>query len=104
MEWWGWLASGLGAVILISNGVKALRDLFAPAIKVARKVEELEKLNKKYEKHFAENDTRWENQECTNQAILKALVALVNHEIDGNGIEGLKKVREELSNNIIERQ
>lgn len=35
--------------------------------------------------------------------MLKALFHLVNHSIDGNGIEGLKKVRNELSNSIIER-
>lgn len=34
---------------------------------------------------------------------VKALFHLVNHSIDGNGIEGLKKVRNELSNSIIER-
>ena len=34
MEWWGWVASGLGAVVLISQGIKAVKDMLSPAIKM----------------------------------------------------------------------
>ena len=58
---------------------------------------------KEAKEHFEEIDEILQKQEETNQIMLKALFHLVNHSIDGNGIEGLKKVRNELSNSIIER-
>ena len=103
MEWWGWVASVLGAIILLSNGIKAIRELLTPATAIAEKVEKLDRRDKEYAAKFEEINTALGKHEQTNQAVLKALVAIVNHEIDGNGIEGLKKARDELSNSIIER-
>lgn len=37
----------------------------------------------------------------TNAMILRTLLALVNHNIDGNGIDGMKAVRKELENFIV---
>ena len=101
MEWWGWVVSVLGAIILLSNGIKAIRELLTPATAIAEKVEKLDRRDNAAK--FEEINTALGKQEQTNQAVLKALVAIVNHEIDGNGIEGLKKARDELSNSIIER-
>ena len=42
MEWWGWCASILGAVVLISQGIKAIKDILAPAVNVQKRVETLE--------------------------------------------------------------
>ena len=66
-------------------------------------MEKLDRRDKEYAAKVEEINTALGKQEQTNQAVLKALVAIVNHEIDGNGIEGLKKARDELSNSIIER-
>lgn len=103
MEWWGWVVSVLGAIILLANGIKAIRELLTPATAIAEKVEKLDRRDKEYAAKFEEINAALGKQEQTNQAVLKALVAIVNHEIDGNGIEGLKKARDELSNSIIER-
>ena len=53
--------------------------------------------------HEEEANHRFEKLEATTQAMLTGLVALVNHEIDGNGIQGLKDARTELLNHIINR-
>ena len=103
MEWWGWVVSVLGAIILFANGIKAIRESLTPATAIAEKVEKLDRRDKEYAAKFEEINAALGKQEQTNQAVLKALVAIVNHEIDGNGIEGLKKARDELSNSIIER-
>lgn len=55
-------------------------------------------------KRFDEINTKFARQEVTNQAIITGLVALINHEIDGNGIDGLKNARAELLQHIIERR
>ena len=103
MEWWGWLAATLGGIILIVNAAKAIRDLFGPAIALEGRVKEVEKHDKKDMDRFAEIDKRFCEQEETNQAILKGLVALINHELDGNSVDGLRKTRDALLTQIIER-
>ena len=107
MEWWGWLAATLAGVVLIANAVKALKDLFTPMRAMQEELTEVRESEQAHEKeaakHFNEIDDSLQAQEATNQTILRALFHLVNHEIDGNGIEGLKKVRNELLNNITER-
>lgn len=104
MEWWGWCASILGAVVLISQGIKAIKDILAPAVNVQKRLEAVEEHDQKDSKHFAEIEAKFELQEATNQAMMSGLVAMINHSIDGNGIEGLKKAREELLQRIIERR
>lgn len=40
---------------------------------------------------------------ATDRLTLKSLNAIINHMIDGNGLERMKSVRDELQNSIIER-
>lgn len=106
MEWWGWVTVTLTGIVLIANAIKALKDIFAPMKNMQSDIAAVKKSEKDHEKeaaaHFKEIDDILKAQESINQTILKALFHLVNHEIDGNGIEGLKKVRNELLNNITE--
>ena len=107
MEWWGWLTVTLGGIVLIANAIKAIKEIFSPMKTMQTEITTVKACEEKHEKeaaaHFKEIDEALQTQEATNQTILKALFHLVNHEIDGNGIEGLKKVRNELLNNITER-
>ena len=104
MEWWGWCASILGAIVLIAQGIKAIRDIIAPALTMREKLEKVLKHDSEDIKRFDEIDKKFERQEATNQAIITGLVAMINHEIDGNGIDGLKNARSELLQYIIERK
>jgi len=103
MEWWGWLAATLAAVVLIANAIRGVRDVFAPARTMGERMRELEKHDKKDIERFAVIEQRFCEQEGTNQAILKGLVALINHELDGNSVDGLRKTCNELLTQIIER-
>jgi hypothetical protein len=103
MEWWGWLSAGLGAVVLLSQGIKAIKEMVAPAVDVRKRLSTLEEQNQNAVAHFAEIEKKFDEQDATNHAIMKGLVAIINHSIDGNGIEGLKSAREDLLQHIIER-
>ena len=100
MEWWGWLLAAAGGVVTLWNGFKALREVFAPYSKIKR---DLVGAISRESAHEEEANERFEKLEATTQAMLTGLVALVNHEIDGNGIQGLKDARTELLNHIINR-
>lgn len=42
-----------------------------------------------------------EELEKSNKIILQTLLALLNHNIDGNGVEGMKSIRKELENYLV---
>ena len=107
MEWWAWMAATLGGLALIASGINAVKTIISPLLKMRQRVDTLEADEAAHEKdsemQFAKIEKNMRRQEETNQIVFKALFALVNHEIDGNGVERLKNVRKELSDNIIER-
>ena len=107
MEWWGWVTVTLSGLALLVNGAKNIEYIVSPFKNIQNKVKTVENKEKTHE---AEARARFEKieeiqrkQEETNQMMLKALLALINHEIDGNGVDRMKKVRNELTQNIIER-
>ena len=93
MEWWGWCASILGAIVLIAQGIKAVREIIAPALSMREKLDRVLEHDSNDLKRFEEINVKFEQQEVTNQAI-----------ITGNGIDGLKNARAELLQHIIERR
>ena len=107
MEWWGWVTVTMTGIVLIANALKALKEIFSPMRKMQAAIEEVDGNERSHEKEselrFKEIDDVLQSQQEITQTILRALFHLVNHEIDGNGVEGLKKVRNELLNNITER-
>ena len=114
MEWWGWLSTGLGAIVLIAKGIDAIKSIFSPVLKMDERLKTVEAHDAKDFERFdtvdakinavdSRMEAKFALQERTNQTILKSLAALINHEIDGNGIEGLKSAREDLYNHIIDR-
>lgn len=95
MNWEAILAIA-GAVVLLGNFFKTVASWLAPAKKLTDTVAE-------HGRKLANDDKRLDQLETDNQMILKSLFALVNHDIDGNGIERLKATREELQDYITNR-
>lgn len=100
MEWWGWVATILGGFVLISNGVNAIKNIFSPAVKMSNKIESVEKKCDDNAEVLETINKRLEEQESTNQKIMQTLLAMLNHEIDGNGIDGMRKVRDTLLKDV----
>lgn len=79
-----WLCAGIGSIVVI---IKLVRVPFV-------KLEDHELRIKKLEKEEQE-------RRATDRYTTKALNAIVNHLIDGNGTDKLREVRDEYQNNII---
>lgn len=95
MNWEAILAIA-GGVVLLGNFFKTVAGWLAPAKKLTDTVAE-------HERKLQNDDKRLDQLETDNQMILKSLFALVNHDIDGNGIDRLKATREELQDYITNR-
>lgn len=81
-------------LIWLAGGITALGAFIKWAMTPIKKIEEHENRIVVLEKAEADRKT-------TDRYTTKALNAIVNHMIDGNGVDELKKVRDEYQNEII---
>lgn len=102
MEWWGWLVTALGGFATIWKAVEIINGWFNPIRECREKVDHLEEENIEEEKEIKALEEQLEQTKKANQAVYKSLIAMMNHMIDGNNIEKLKKARQELNTYIIE--
>lgn len=81
-------------IVWVIGGITAIAAFLKWAMQPIRKIDEHETRIKVLEK--AEADRK-----ATDRYTIKALNAIVNHMIDGNGIDKLKEVRDEYQDQII---
>lgn len=82
-----WICSGIAALVAVYKIVRA------PFAQVAD-----------HERRLGAIEESVKERKETDKAVLKALNAITNHMIDGNGIEKLKASRDELQRTIIDHQ
>lgn len=86
----------LAQVVWLCGGIMAIAALVKWLITPFKKIDNHEHRITNLEKAEAE-------RKATDRYTTKALNAIVNHMIDGNGIDRLKEVRDEYQNEIINR-
>ena len=86
----------MGAIVLIGNVVKTIRDWRKP--RMSEKEWEAE-----VDRKLGEDNKRILNLEAGNKALCKGILALLSHEINGNSIDKLTKAHEELTSYLVDR-
>lgn len=81
-----WLCGGIAAIV---GMVKLFKHPF-------------DKLDD-HERRLSKLEEDRQERKATDKVILTTLSAMVNHMIDGNGVQELKKVRDDLQKSIIEQ-
>lgn len=89
----GWLFT---ALVAVGGVIVAFRTIDDPFRKRREMID-------RHEEEIADLKQFVKKSSETDKVILKTLNAMVNHQIDGNGIERLRSVRDELQNKIIEK-
>ena len=85
-----------GAVSIVGGAGAVIMKVIRPAFKLSHRVEILEDYNEKdYKRLQALEEMQKQQSKC--------LAAMLNHQITGNGIETMKKIRDELLESIIEK-
>lgn len=90
------ILAALGALVLISKAGKAVSYLFTPFTKIRTDVKSNKEAIRKIEVCVEENKETVEELTTFNKSLCASQIAMLNHFIDGNGVVGMKKVREEL--------
>lgn len=86
----------LAQVIWLCGGIMAIVAFIGWLMKPIKKLDDHENRIKALEQQEAE-------RKATDRYTTKALNAIVNHMIDGNGVDKLREVRDEYQNEIINR-
>lgn len=114
-EWWATTVSiclGVTAVISLINLITSIiKENKKPTDDIEKRVSDIEKkldyemkaVFESYELRFKNDKTRLDAIEEGNRIVQKSLLALLEHSIDGNNTNGLKRAKEELSQYLINR-
>lgn len=95
------------AIVLLSNAsekiVKAWQAAKRPNDQQNERIEALEKWQKEVDSKLNSDHERFENLDKGTRVTQRALLALLDHGIDGNNIEQMQHAKEELQNHLIDR-
>lgn len=122
---WGYLLGLIGVAGVLWGGIKIVKEASEPIKEKRQKrtawesgtdkrldkleehdnwdMERFDAIDQELSAIKQDVNTRFDKQEKTNQATMAALTAIINHMIDGNGIQGLKDSRDELLRYIINK-
>lgn len=99
-----WVAA---AVVLLANAaekiVKAFQAAKAPNAAQNARLDELEAWRKKVDGALIRDLKRFEYLDAGERVTQRALLALLDHGIDGNNIKQMQTAKEELQNHLINR-
>lgn len=95
------------AIVLLSNAaekiVKAYKAAKAPNDKQDARIEELENWRRTVDSKLKQDNERLIDIEEGDRAIQRALLALLDHGIDGNNIKQMQDAKTALQNHLINR-
>ncbi len=104
---WAWLLAAASALVLLSNAgekiVKAVKAAKAPNAAQDERLDDLEEWRKIVDGKLNRDNARLEAIEEGTRASQRALLALLDHGIDGNNIKQMQDAKTALTNHLINR-
>lgn len=104
---WTLLLAGASAVVLLANAIekiaRAVQAAKAPGAVQDKRLEELEKRMDSVEKNQITNANHLTAIDDSTRVTQLALLALLDHGIDGNNIDQMRHAKEELQTHLINR-
>lgn len=99
MDWMNFgegLLAVAGAILILYNASNAIFKITTPAVSMKRKIEEHDRRLDTMDEYFKNDLDRFQNIDKTLEGILQANISMMNHMIDGNDTERMKRTRDEL--------
>jgi hypothetical protein len=106
-EIWTGILAAASAIVLLSNAAekigKAVQAAKAPNARQDERITDLEEWKKGVDQKLAADKRHLDAIDEGNRATQRALLALLDHGIDGNNIEQMQHAKEALQNHLINR-
>ena len=104
---WTYILAGASALVLLSNAaekiIKAVKAAKAPNVQQNERLDELEEWRKEVDRKLNSDKAALAAIAEDNRVTQRALLALLDHGIDGNNIEQMQQAKMELQNHLINR-
>ena len=104
---WTLLLAGASALVLLANAVEKIARAWqaakAPGAVQDKRLEDLEKRMESVEKKQITSTNHLNAIDDSNRVTQLALLALLDHGIDGNNIDQMRHAKEELQTHLINR-
>lgn len=104
---WTLVLAAASAVVLLSNAVekiaKAWQAAKAPNARQDDRLKALEDWKEEVDGKLTHDHERFESLDSGNRVTQRALLALLDHGIDGNNIEQMQHAKEALQNHLIDK-
>lgn len=85
-----------GGINLLTTTYERIQSMRKPSIELKKQVED-------HEGYLKNDRERLDELEQSLQILQRSMLAIINHDITGNGIVELKAMRDEIQNYLIER-
>lgn len=106
-EIWTAILGVASAFVLLANAAekigKAIRTAKAPNARLEGRMDEFDEWRKGVDQKLANDKMHLDAIDEGNRATQRALLALLDHGIDGNNIEQMQNAKKELQNHLINR-
>ena len=104
---WALLLAGASALVMLVGAaekiVQVVKAAKAPNVAQDKRLDELEEWRKNVDRILAADKSHLDNIDEGNRATQRALLALLDHGIDGNNIKQMQDAKEALQNHLINR-
>ena len=104
---WTTVLAVASAVVLLSNAVdkivKAIKAAKAPNDQQNKRLDDLEEWRAEVDRKLLNDNNHLIHIDSDNRVTQRALLALLDHGIDGNNIEQMQHAKEELQDHLINR-
>lgn len=104
---WAGIAFVFSAIILTANAFEkiagAIKAAKAPNVQQNERLDRLEEWQKEVNKKLDQDRERFDTIDSGTRVTQRALLALLDHGIDGNNIKQMQDAKEELQNHLINR-
>ena len=104
---WALLLAGASALVMLVSAaekvVQIVKAAKAPNVAQDKRLDELEEWRKNVDRILAADKSHLDNIDEGNRATQRALLALLDHGIDGNNIKQMQDAKEALQNHLINR-
>ena len=107
MEFWTTVLAVASAIVLLSNAaekvIKAWKVAKAPGDEQNARLDELERWRNEVDGKLTNDHERFALIDSGNRVTQRAILALLDHGIDGNNIQQMQDAKEALRNHLINR-
>lgn len=102
---WGYILAAASALVLISNAIEkvviGVKSVKAPERKQDKEIEEIKKDVAEIKDKLGRDKARLDKSDGANRVTQEALLALLEHGINGNNIDQMSKAKDNLQKYLI---